>query len=299
MKAGVGACSLGQRRRLPHFAARLADFGHLLVAPAQRRECRCFRLDDVAELLHGAQEPFAIGRCRVPAQHVAIEQVPSFLRLDPAADLGAGIEQALGHQHLDRLAHRRAADVEGFRPFRLVRQDRARRVVAANDPQADLAGQRGMHAGSGHPRGVGSPVAARPLGGSARRLSCLRRRFCLPVWHGSSNPLVVSAVRHPVCADGVRCDHDDDEAAHRCNLPDGRYFEKGQPAGSRRSALRAKSGTGRKGIRGRAIDERALAFRYFWMQVSTVSLVHSSSPVNTGSATALPSIRSIMTEGAL
>ncbi len=38
---------------------------------------------------------------------------------------------------------------------------------------------------------------------------------------------------------------------------------------------------------------------YFWMQVSTVSLVHSSRPVNTGSATCLPSIRSIMTEGAL
>lgn len=39
--------------------------------------------------------------------------------------------------------------------------------------------------------------------------------------------------------------------------------------------------------------------RYFWMQVSTVSLVHSSSPVNTGSSTCLPSIRSIMTVGAL
>ena len=38
---------------------------------------------------------------------------------------------------------------------------------------------------------------------------------------------------------------------------------------------------------------------YFWMQVSTVSLVHSSRPVKTGSATVLPSIRSIMTDGAL
>ena len=38
---------------------------------------------------------------------------------------------------------------------------------------------------------------------------------------------------------------------------------------------------------------------YFWMQVSTVSLVHSSRPVNTGSSTGLPSIRSIMTDGAL
>ena len=38
---------------------------------------------------------------------------------------------------------------------------------------------------------------------------------------------------------------------------------------------------------------------YFWMQVSAVSLVHSSRPVNTGSSTFLLSIRSIMTDGAL
>ena len=38
---------------------------------------------------------------------------------------------------------------------------------------------------------------------------------------------------------------------------------------------------------------------YFWMQVSAVSLVHSSSPVNTGSGTSLPSIRSIITVGAM
>src|SRR6266568_7147316 len=38
---------------------------------------------------------------------------------------------------------------------------------------------------------------------------------------------------------------------------------------------------------------------YFWMQVSAVSLVHSSRPVNTGSPTFLLSIRSIMTDGAL
>ena len=39
--------------------------------------------------------------------------------------------------------------------------------------------------------------------------------------------------------------------------------------------------------------------RYFWMQVSTVSLVHSSSPVKIGSSTFLPSIRSIIAVGAL
>ena len=38
---------------------------------------------------------------------------------------------------------------------------------------------------------------------------------------------------------------------------------------------------------------------YFWMQVSAVSLVHSSRPVNTGSSTFLPSINWIITVGAL
>ena len=38
---------------------------------------------------------------------------------------------------------------------------------------------------------------------------------------------------------------------------------------------------------------------YFWMQVSAVALVHSSSPVNTGSSTFLPLMRSIITDGAL
>ena len=50
----------------------------------------------------------------------------------------------------------------------------------------------------------------------------------------------------------------------------------------------------------RADGRRAhVCVAHFWMQVSTVSLVHSSRPVKTGSSTALPWIRSIITEGAL
>ncbi len=43
----------------------------------------------------------------------------------------------------------------------------------------------------------------------------------------------------------------------------------------------------------------APALAYFWMQVSAVSLVHSSRPVNTGSSTFSPLIRLIITDGAL
>ena len=55
----------------------------------------------------------------------------------------------------------------------------------------------------------------------------------------------------------------------------------------------------KKGRAGVARPFIPYACRYFWMQVSTVSLVHSSRPVKTGSSTFLPSIRSIITEGAL
>ena len=110
------------------------------------------------------QEHFAVRRGRVPGQHVAIEQVPALLGLDPTADLGAGGQQALGHQHLDRLAHRRTADVEGFRPFRFVGQDGAGRIVAAHDPEADLAGQRGMHARPWYPGSVRAAADERPSG---------------------------------------------------------------------------------------------------------------------------------------
>ena len=94
--------------------ASLADLGHLLFAAPRRGKGGRFRLDDVAKFLHRLQEDVPVGRSRVPGEHIAIEQVPALARLDPAADLGARGQKAFRHQHLDRLAHRRAADVEGL-----------------------------------------------------------------------------------------------------------------------------------------------------------------------------------------
>src|SRR5690606_23740634 len=72
--------------------------------------------------------------------------VPSLARFYTAADLRARGQQALGHQHLDGLAHRRAADVEHLGPFRLVRQHGAGRIVAAHDAQADFVCDSGVNA---------------------------------------------------------------------------------------------------------------------------------------------------------
>jgi len=41
------------------------------------------------QLLHRLQKHLAVGRGRIPGEHVAIEQIPALLRLDPTADLGA------------------------------------------------------------------------------------------------------------------------------------------------------------------------------------------------------------------
>ena len=130
------------------------------------------------------QEDLAVGRGRVPGQHVAIEQVPALLGLDPAADLGTRGKQAFGHQHLDGFAHRRAADVEGLGPFGFVGQDGPRRIVAAHDPEADFAGQRPMHARPGNARRISPADHARVLGGS--RLGRCFRLVRLPVPHGST-----------------------------------------------------------------------------------------------------------------
>ena len=60
----------------------------------------------------------------------------------------------------------------------------------------------------------------------------------------------------------------------------------------------ATAQTKAEGARNDRTPSHSLSADYFWMQVSTVSLVHSSRPVKTGSATFLPSIRAIIVLGA-
>ena len=99
-------------------------------------------LENEAHLLDRGQEGPRVHRRAVPAQHVAIEEVPFLARLDARADLGAGDDQPLGGEHLDGLAHRGAADVVGLAPRRLVREQRARSVFALQDARADVLRHR-------------------------------------------------------------------------------------------------------------------------------------------------------------
>ena len=79
------------------------------------------------------------------------------------------------------------------------------------------------------------------------------------------------------------------------------YQSRTSEPGVRGDLSRGEIAPKKKGRRfpGAPLVESDLCPAYFWMQVSTVSLVHSSRPVKTGSSTFLPSIRSIMTDGAL
>ena len=107
MESRVGLRALRQRRCIPHLAAGPADFGHLPVGSPRGRQRRRLGFDDVTELLHGdAESPACRARSHTSVSTSRSSRFQRSLRLDPAADLGPRNQQALGHQHLDRLAHR-------------------------------------------------------------------------------------------------------------------------------------------------------------------------------------------------
>src|SRR6185437_13103380 len=89
---------------------------------------------------------FRIVGGEAPGEDVGVEHVPLIARLDAGADLGAGFDQALGGQHLDRLAQDRPADPETDAEVDLAGQDLAGREVTAQDLLADLVGDAAMDA---------------------------------------------------------------------------------------------------------------------------------------------------------
>src|SRR5882724_590985 len=127
-------------RRRSHVPAGLGYRGHLRRVAVGRRQGRCFRFEDAAHLLHRLEEAIAAGRRHVPGQDIAIEQVPARARLDARSDFGPRVQQSLGLQHLDGLADGRPAHAQPLAPLGLVREQGARREVAAQDARADLLG---------------------------------------------------------------------------------------------------------------------------------------------------------------
>ena len=124
--------------RLGHRLVGGLDLGDLHGRAMGCRERGRLGLDHHADLLHVSGEALEINGGAIPAQHVAIEQVPDAARLDARADLGARLDQPLGRQHLHRFPDRGAADFVDLAAFGLIGQKGARLVVAPDDPLAQI-----------------------------------------------------------------------------------------------------------------------------------------------------------------
>jgi hypothetical protein len=111
------------------------DLGDRLLAGELRRERRGGRLDRQPQLGELAQQIERELPLEQPAQDVGVEQVPAVARLDHRADLGPRAQQALGRQHLDRLARDRAAEPVRSRKLGLRRKLRLERAADDRAPQ--------------------------------------------------------------------------------------------------------------------------------------------------------------------
>src|SRR5207247_11158215 len=114
------------------------DLEKLLRRAVDGGKSRRFRLDHEADLLDIKCEALEVDRRAIPAEHIAIEQVPGSARFDARADLRARVYQSLGRQHLHRLAHRSAADLVDLAAFRLIGEKRARSIIAPDDALAEV-----------------------------------------------------------------------------------------------------------------------------------------------------------------
>src|SRR5690606_17825434 len=198
VEAGVCLGALLQVASQARVLAGLAYLRHLFVGTAQGCEGRRLRLDDVAKFLRRTHETVAPWRRRVPGKHITIQQVPSLTRLNPTANLWSRCQQALGHEHLDRLAHRRTADVEHLGPLRLIGKDGARRIVSPHNAKADLIGNGCVDADPRTPASAPSgPACIRPVAGHCPILLRLAFRHrtcpCLPAGYTYWLPIATSA----------------------------------------------------------------------------------------------------------
>ena len=86
---------------------------------------------------------------RVPGDHVGIEQVPAAARQDMRAGAATGGDQALGAEHLERLAHRLAAGSVTLGEFGLPGQQRPLGNGPRNHQAPDLVGDLPMDTAEG------------------------------------------------------------------------------------------------------------------------------------------------------
>ena len=155
----------------------LHDAQILLVAP-HRRQPRCCRLDDGAQLEQVAHELDVGFAGKGPGQHFRVQQVPAIARQHAGARLGPAFDQPLGGQHLDRLAIGAARYFQFLGKGDFARQRVAGLILAGQDRHAQLVRDRAMQPATGAARRLGRPSAiVRPCPISGR----------LPLFHSRSS----------------------------------------------------------------------------------------------------------------
>ena len=206
----VGA-SLGLR----HALIARADASEVLRVRRLCRQGRGGRLDGDAQLAELTQQVDGEAPLEQPAQHIGIEQVPGRGGLHHGPLPGTRGEQALGGQHLDRLAGDRAADA--VLPGELGFRGEGPALVAARDdgpahlveqPIGEIAPERAAALGRGafvpalHRRGASDPHWSResgyreggsPLARAGRRkldsaVSLINSASATPCWHTGRRP---------------------------------------------------------------------------------------------------------------
>ena len=116
-------------RRNYHYCERCKR-GFVVIRRGQRGGVR---LDHLAHLLKLERELKRRRDARIPFEHVDVEQIPRAARTHARADLRPRSDQPLRRERAQRFAQHGAAHAEALHQFRLARQDRFGRVVAAQD----------------------------------------------------------------------------------------------------------------------------------------------------------------------
>ena len=112
----VGLDGVARAALLAHGGQRRLQRVEVGVGAAGRGQPDGGRFDDGANLAEVAQQrevgAGAVALGELPAQHVGVEQIPVGARPHEGAALLAGVDHALGREHLQRLAQGRQADVQ-------------------------------------------------------------------------------------------------------------------------------------------------------------------------------------------
>ena len=128
---------------------------------ALRRQADRRRLHDQAQVLQVADEFRRQPGLGLPADDVRIEPVPLAARPHPGADLGAGLDQALGHQRLDRLADHGTADTEFLAQQRLRRHGAGDTKTPGHDGATEVVHRIAVHVLDHQGTGVSSGLPAK------------------------------------------------------------------------------------------------------------------------------------------